>query len=89
MLAKRNSGITAITYTGKVSGGLLLELQKHNNQYPEIIIREYKQAHDRFLIIDETDVYHLGASLKDLGKKLFAFSKLDIDARIIIPHYNI
>ena len=89
MLAKRNSGITAITYTGKISGGLLLDLQKHNNQYPEIIIWEYKQAHDRFLIIDETDVYHLGASLKDLGKKLFAFSKLDIDARIIIPHYNI
>lgn len=89
MLAKRNSGVTAITYTGKVSRGLLLDLQKHNNQYPEIIIREYKQAHDRFLIIDETDVYHLGASLKDLGKKLFAFSKLDIDARIIIPHYNI
>ncbi|MDD4591287.1 MAG: RhuM family protein [Parabacteroides sp.] len=89
MLAKRNSGVTAITYTGKISGELLLDLQKHNNQYPEIIIREYKQAHDRFLIIDETDVYHLGASLKDLGKKLFAFSKLDIDARIIIPHYNI
>lgn len=89
MLTKRNSGVTAITYTGKVSGGLLLDLQKHNNQYPEIIIREYKQAHDRFLIIDETDIYHLGASLKDLGKKLFAFSKLDIDARIIIPHYNI
>ena len=89
MLTKRNSGVTAITYTGKVSEGLLLDLQKHNNQYPEIIIREYKQAHDRFLIIDETDVYHLGASLKDLGKKLFAFSKLDIDARIIISHYNI
>ncbi len=85
MLAKRNSGVTAIIYTGKVSRGLLLDLQKHNTQYPEIIIREYKQAHDRFLIIDGTDIYHLGASLKDLGKKLFAFSKLDIDAGIIIP----
>lgn len=85
MLAKRNPGVTAIICTGKVSGGLLLDLQKHNTQYPEIIIREYKQAHDRFLIVDGTDVYHLGASLKDLGKKLFAFSKLDIDAGIIIP----
>jgi hypothetical protein len=60
-------------------------LKKHNTQYPEIIIKEYKQAHDRFLVIDETDVYHIGASLKDLGKKLFAFSKLDINAGIIIP----
>lgn len=85
MLAKRNPGVTAIICTGKVSKGLLLDLQKHNTQYPEIIIREYKQAHDRFFIVDGTDVYHLGASLKDLGKKLFAFSKLDIDAGIIIP----
>ncbi|WP_026327681.1 virulence RhuM family protein [Proteiniphilum acetatigenes] len=86
MLAKRNPGVTGTIYTGKVSGGLLLDLQKHNTQYPEIIIREYKQAHDRFLIVDGTDVYHLGASLKDLGKKLFAFSRLDIDAGIIIPN---
>lgn len=85
MLAKRNPGVTGTIYTGKISEGLLLDLQKHNTQYPEIIIREYKQAHDRFLIVDGTDVYHLGASLKDLGKKLFAFSRLDIDAGIIIP----
>jgi len=53
MLSKRNSGVIAITYTSEVSERLLFDLQKHNNQYPEIIIREYEQAHNRFLIIDE------------------------------------
>ncbi|MDR0744369.1 MAG: virulence RhuM family protein [Holosporales bacterium] len=84
MLAKRNPGVTASIYTGKISGQLHLDLQKHNTQYPEIIIREYSQSHDRFLILDETEVYHIGASLKDLGKKLFAFSKMSIQAQIIL-----
>ncbi|KAB4400605.1 DNA-binding protein, partial [Bacteroides thetaiotaomicron] len=51
--------------------------------YPPIDIRTYRDSHDRFLIVDETDVYHIGASLKDLGKKMFAFSKLDIPAAVI------
>ena len=61
-----------------------LDLQKHNSQYSPIGIHTYKKCHDRFLIIDGTEVYHIGASLKDLGKKMFAFSKLEIPATVII-----
>ena len=83
MLSKRNSGVTADIYTQTVSHQLRLDLQKHNSQYPPIDIHTYKKSHDRFLIIDNTDVYHIGASLKDLGKKMFAFSKLKIPATVI------
>ena len=62
---------------------LNLDIQKHNSQYSRIEVKTYKQCHDRFLIIDDTDVYHIGASLKDLGKKMFAFSKLDIPSKAI------
>ena len=72
-LAKRNPGVKATIYTHTISRQLRLDLQKHNSQYEPIDIQTYRRAHDRFLIIDE-EVYHLGASLKDLGKKLFAFS---------------
>ena len=72
-LAKRNAGVRATIYTHTISRELRLDLQKHNSQYEPIDIKTYRRAHDRFLIIDE-EVYHLGASLKDLGKKLFAFS---------------
>lgn len=78
MLSKRNSGVTADIYTQTVSHQLRLDLQKHNSQYPPIDVHTCKRSHDRFLIIDGTDVYHIGASLKDLGKKMFAFSKLEI-----------
>mgnify|MGYP007119858709 CR=1 FL=1 len=59
-------------------------LQKHNRQYPPINIHKHSTSHDRFLIIDNTEVYHIGASLKDLGKKLFAFSKLNISPKAIL-----
>lgn len=72
-LAKRNAGVRATIYTHTISRELRLDLQKYNSQYEPIDIQTYRRAHDRFLIIDE-EVYHLGASLKDLGKKLFAFS---------------
>lgn len=62
---------------GKISSILQQDLVKHNAQYPPIVLTEKKDIHDRFLIVDE-DVYHIGASLKDLGKKLFAFSKMNI-----------
>ncbi len=77
MLSKRNSGCKAILYTSKISAQLQLDLQKHNKQYPEIEIKLLKTSHDRFLILDEKELYHIGASLKDLGKKWFAFSKLN------------
>ena len=83
MLSKRNAGVKANIYTQAVSRQLQLDLQKHNSQYPPISIHTYRKCHDRFLIIDGTDIYHIGASLKDLGKKMFAFSKLEIPAASI------
>lgn len=84
MLAKRNSGASATIFTGRITAQLQLDLDKHNDQYPPINIRTYANAHDRFIIIDETEVYHIGASLKDLGKKLFAFTKMNMPASVII-----
>ena len=84
MLSKRNSGVSATIYTHKINAQLQLDLNKHNEQYPPIEVRTYKSSHDRFLIIDNTEVYHIGASLKDLGKKMFAFSKLELPAHTII-----
>ena len=83
MLSKLTTGVDATIYTQRITPQLQLDLTRHNNQYPPINIRTYRQAHDRFLIIDQSDVYHIGASLKDLGKKLFAFSKMDIPASIL------
>jgi len=77
LLSKRNSGVLATIYTHQISKQLQLDLQKHNSQYPQIIAKTYTKSHDRFMLIDE-DTYHIGASLKDLGKKLFAFSKMQI-----------
>ena len=84
MLSKRNAGVSAKIYTSHLSDTLKLDVQKHNQQYPPIEIEKYTKAHDRFLIIDDTEVYHIGASLKDLGKKLFAFSKLNVSPKVIL-----
>ena len=83
MLSKRSVGVSATIYTQRITQQLQLDLDRHNSQYTPIDIRTYRDSHDRFLIVDETDVYHIGASLKDLGKKMFAFSKLDIPATVI------
>ena len=83
MLSKRSVGVSATIYTQRITQQLQLDLDRHNSQYPPIDIRTYRDSHDRFLIVDETDVYHIGASLKDLGKKMFAFSKLNIPAVVI------
>lgn len=83
MLSKRSVGVSATIYTQRITQQLQLDLDRHNSQYPPIDIRTYRDSHDRFLIVDQTDVYHIGASLKDLGKKMFAFSKLDIPAAVI------
>lgn len=77
MLSKRNSSCKAIIYTQKINAQFQLDLAKHNEQYPRIEIKILKIAHDRFLILDEKELFHIGASLKDLGKKWFAFSKLN------------
>lgn len=84
MLSKREAGVSAKIYTANISKQLTLDLAKHNKQYPPIEIFMHTTSHDRFLIIDDAEVYHIGASLKDLGKKLFAFSKLNIEPSAIL-----
>ena len=76
-LSKRNNDVSATIFTCKISKQLLLDLEKHNKQYSPIEIKQFSNSHDRFIIIDQNELYHLGASLKDLGKKWFAFSRMD------------
>ena len=83
MLAKRGEDVSAEIVTRRVTEALTLDLERHNRQYPPVDVRECDRYHDRFLIIDDT-VYHLGASLKDLGKKLFAFSRMEVRAEEIV-----
>ena len=83
LLSKRNAGVTVKIITRQISSVLAVDLAKHNQQYPPIVIEESPRYHDRFLIIDNA-VYHIGASLKDLGKKLFAFSKLEIQVEWVV-----
>ena len=82
LLSKRGEDVSAEIVTRKVTETLNLDLERHNRQYPPVIVRECDRYHDRFLIIDDT-VYHLGASLKDLGKKLFAFSRMELRAEVL------
>ncbi len=84
MLSKRSDGMSATIYTQNINSKLQLDIAKHNAQYPPIHIKTYKNSHDRFLIIDGAEIYHIGASLKDLGKKLFAFSKLNETAHSLL-----
>ena len=81
---KRKKGVTVTIFTKNISKQLKLDVEKHNAQYDPIAIKIFKDAHDRFLIIDKKEVYHFGASLKDLGKKWFAFSKMDAASVTII-----
>ena len=81
LLSKRNPGVKAIIYTSKITKQLEADMVKHNLQYPAIKVATFTHSHDRFLIIDEKTVYHIGASLKDLGKKWFAFSKINLDPK--------
>ena len=84
MLDKRKSGVSATIYTKSISKQLSLDLQKHNAQYAPIDMRVMKNFHDRFLFLDEKTIYHIGASIKDLGKKVFGFSKLGLDAKQVM-----
>lgn len=79
ILSKRKKNISATIYSSHITKQLKLDLQKHDQQYTPIKLLEFSKSHDRFLIIDEV-VYHFGASLKDLGKKWFAFSKMKMNA---------
>jgi len=76
MFSKRQQGVDATIYTAKITPALHLDVDRHNAQYPLLTLQTCRNFHDRFLLVDDK-VYHIGASLKDLGKKLFAFSLLD------------
>jgi hypothetical protein len=80
LLTKRKKSVTVKIFTKTISKQLALDVKKYNSQYPPVEIKKFKYAHDRFIIIDDKEVFHFGASLKDLGKKWFAFSKLEKDA---------
>jgi len=84
LLSKRGAKVKATIYSKNITKQLQLDLQKHNLQYPKIELKKFGSSHDRFLILDTKDVYHIGASLKDLGKKWFAFSKFEMDALDIL-----
>lgn len=84
LLSKRNGNVSAIIYTKNISKALKLDLEKHNAQYPAIEVKPFNQSHDRFLILDRKELYHIGASLKDLGKKWFAFSRMDSMVNAVI-----
>ncbi len=86
MLGGRGDGVKATIYTKKIGRKLQLDINRYNEQYAPIAVKPYSGAHDRFIIIDEETVYHIGASLKDLGHSLFAFSKLQIPAKDILSH---
>lgn len=88
LLGKRNTNVTATIYTKTISSQLRLDVQRYNSQYPPIDVKIFSDAHDRFLIIDQTELYHIGASLKDLGKKWFAFSRMDIEVGRMLQILN-
>jgi hypothetical protein len=77
MLSKRKSTCKAVIYTQKTNSQIQLDLAKYNQQYPSIELKPLKNTHDRFMILDNKSLYHIGASLKDLGNKWFAFSRID------------
>ena len=83
ILNKREDNVSATIYTANISENLKLDLEKHNSQYQPINIEQFNKSHDRFMIIDN-EVYHIGASLKDLGKRMFAFSKMEIGKEMIL-----
>jgi len=83
MLSKRAPGVSAEIQTGRLSSQFQLDVIKHNTQYEPVTVVQKQNIHDRFLIVDD-DVYHIGASLKDLGKKLFAFSKMNLSPSLLI-----
>ena len=86
LFTKRIPGVTVTIYTAQISKQLSLDLQRHNSQYEPIDIRQFNQSHDRFLIIDKKELYHIGASLKDLSKKWFAFSRIQLDIQELLSH---
>ncbi len=88
LFTKKKKNVEITILTKDVSNSLKLDEKKFNSQYPKLSIKEFDKVHDRFLIIDDNQVYHFGASLKDLGKKWFAFSKMDKTALELLQNLN-
>lgn len=88
LFSKRNKNVTLEIFTKNVTKQLKLDLKNYSAQYGKISVKEFNKSHDRFIIIDNKEVYHIGASLKDLGKKWFAFSKFDKEAVKLIGKLN-
>ncbi len=84
LLTKKKKNVAATIFTNKITKAMLLDVEKFNSQYSTLELKKFTKAHDRFLIIDDKEVYHFGASLKDLGKKWFAFSKMGIPVEEIL-----
>ena len=85
LLNKRNRGVLATIYTKRIDDNLRLDIERYNDQYMPVNVRTASNIHDRFLIIDDT-LYHIGASIKDLGKKLFAFSQMETSPNVILDN---
>lgn len=83
LLDKRSCGVLATIYTKRIDRQLQLDIERHNDQYAPIDVRQAQRIHDRFMVIDDT-LYHIGASIKDLGMKLFAFSKMESSPETIL-----
>ncbi len=84
LFIKKSKSVSVKILTKNISKQLEIDVKKFNDQYPPLEIKQFTDSHDRFLIIDDTDIYHIGASLKDLGKKWFAFSKMNINTLEIL-----
>ena len=80
ILSKKEKDVKVLLLTKSITREIILDIERANDQYHSFEIKEFRKSHDRFLIIDNTEIYHIGASLKDLGKKWFAFSKMDKDS---------
>ncbi|MFC3415726.1 ORF6N domain-containing protein [Algoriphagus hitonicola] len=88
LFSKRNHNVKATIFTKNSTQGFLLDLEKYNSQYPKIEVSNFSKSHDRFLILDKSELYHFGASLKDLGKKWFAFSRMDDFVEVLLNEVN-
>jgi hypothetical protein len=88
LLTKIKPGVKVYIYTANLNDQLRLDIKRYHSQYPQLEVKQFAKSHDRFLIIDNQTVYHIGASLKDLGKKWFAFSKIALDATEIMNKLN-
>lgn len=87
-LDNRKDGVEAVIYTKHISASFQLDIDRHNRQYAPIEVKVVEKIHDRFMVIDDT-LYHIGASIKDLGAKLFAFSKMEISPSLLLDNLQI